>query len=107
MKHSVKSRRSSKRYRRISFKKPSLRSLYRKLWAYFDFLQTNENSFKDPPERACVAVLEEDLSALLEECEEYLIPGLEPAVTDYASFQTRSETVIEEVDQMLSSRPSS
>ncbi len=43
------------------------------------------------------AVLEDDLQALIEECEDYLVGGIELRHYDLESFQSRSATVVEEL----------
>ena len=82
-----------------------LSGLYKKL---SDCLELVEDVFyleQDQQRLAIAAVLEEDLEDLLEECEEYLIDGRELTLPAFSSFQSRSATVLEEVQEVIGCSP--
>lgn len=74
-----------------------LSRLYQKLSKCYELLQTAHEHLDTPSEQAMAAVLEDDLQSLIEECEDYLIGGIELRHYDLESFQSRSATVVEEL----------
>jgi hypothetical protein len=74
--------------------------LYQNLSACFDKMQTVIEHLYSPKEIAVAAVLSEDLQSLVEECEEYLIGGCDMASPHIQSFESRSVTVLEELETL-------
>lgn len=78
-----------------------INELYRSLSLRLDEVQEILDHDQDARVRACLTVLEEDLGALLAECEEFMILGraLNPKTVE--SLVSRSETVLEELQGVL------
>ena len=53
---------------------------------------------KRPGERICLAVIEDDLVLLVEECEDYLMGGTTPSRELWRSLLSRAECVVEELE---------
>jgi hypothetical protein len=76
--------------------------LYRKLSVSLDRVRNALESEEDLRRRVCLTVLDEDLSSLLEECEASILCGEEMPSCTIGSLESRSDTVIEEMDLVLS-----
>ena len=74
----------------------AISKLYRDLSACLEVLQDVESQCEELSQQVFCTVLQEDLSALLEECEEDLIMGIDNSGPLYFSLKARSKTVIEE-----------
>ncbi len=85
-------------------KKTSVVTIYKKLDRCKDALERSSSGDMDLKEKVCLMVIEEDLNALMEECEEYLVAGLKPRMPEFHSLRSRSMTVIEELEKLVSPR---
>lgn len=79
-----------------------LAKLYRKLSLHLEVLQSMEDFFDYAEQRVFSAVLEEDLTSLLEECEECLLLSEPLEIHQYCDLKARGETVLEEVIEVVS-----
>lgn len=77
-----------------------LAKLYHGLSKFYELLELSKNRLYSSEELAVVAILEEDLLSLLEECEEYLIGGQGLRQAQIQSFESRSFTVLEEIQAL-------
>ena len=77
-----------------------LSKLYHGLSKFYELLELSKNRLYSAEELAIVAILEEDLLSLLEECEEYLIGGQGLRQAQIQSFESRSFTVLEEIQAL-------
>ena len=77
-----------------------LSKLYQNLSLCYELLQVTHSQLATPREQAMAAVLEDDLHSLVEECEDYLIGGIELRRYDFESFECRSSTVMEEIQSL-------
>lgn len=75
--------------------------LYRNLSEYLEAVSLVAHSCPHPDGQALAVVLEEDLCSLCQECEEYLISGALERREAILSFESRSSTILEEVQQLL------
>lgn len=50
--------------------------------------------------RISCAILADDITELITECEAYLVDGIQPEDIEEESFETRAEVVIEDTDQL-------
>jgi len=68
--------------------------------------QTNEliSQLEDCQDRACLIILKDDFESLIEECEQYLFSSNMSDEKCSEDFNSRSETVIEELMYLLSNR---
>lgn len=88
----------------------SIERLHSYLCLYWDELQgmiTKQSMAEsDVATQACLTILEEDLSDLLAECEEYMIIGrdYDDDPDESISFESRSATILEEIAQILNRR---
>jgi 3-dehydroquinate dehydratase len=55
---------------------------------------------EDVSQKICLTVLEEDLRALIEECEEHLIGDVAVEETSVDSLESRGLTVLEELESL-------
>jgi len=77
---------------------------YKRLSSSLEEVQQLLSRVSGMEDRASLGVLEEDLRALLEECEEFLLlPREEVTRRGIASFFSRSETVLEEAEDIVQS----
>ncbi len=76
--------------------------LYRKLSVSLDRVRGELTSEADLKRRVCLTVLDEDLSVLLEECESSLLTAEDHSFREVESLESRSDTVIEETELVLS-----
>jgi hypothetical protein len=77
-----------------------LAKLYHKLSGFYDELEISRGRLCASNELAIAAVLEDDLLSLLEECEEYIIGGQGLRPSQLQSFESRSITVLEEIQTL-------
>lgn len=75
-------------------------ALYRKL----DVVQAALLREFNTVQRACLAIIEDDLTELITECEDLLIMKEPAKLTNTSSLTSRVFTVFEELDDMLASR---
>ncbi len=78
-----------------------LRAIYYDLSLCLDNIRDALIHLEDVGERVCLAVLEDDVSDLLEECGEIMLVGEKPVHGDLHSLESRSSTVIEELQSFL------
>lgn len=90
----------SSRKRGASTEAQRLRGIYRNLSSSWETLQVVRDHLASPREIAAATVLEEDLQCLVEECEEYLIAGDELPSGKLSAFESRSVTVLEELEAL-------
>ena len=74
--------------------------LYQKLSKFYELLEISRNRLGTSEELAIVTILEEDLISLLEECEEYIIGGQALRPAQFQAFESRSVTVLEEIQTL-------
>lgn len=95
--------RKSQRKKASSHKKAEgdldqLQKLHLELWQCLDLVNEQMSLIQDLNSRVCLAVLEEDLAALVDECEDLMISGKRPAIP---SLEARTETIVDEIKMML------
>lgn len=78
-----------------------LSQAYHELSLRLEEVERRLTELEDPRLKICLTVLEEDLSSLLEECEDYLVIGTPEAKKQYLSFLSRSDTILEEVEKLV------
>lgn len=90
---------------RAKFLRPhqsELNDLYRSLSLALDRAEEALEQARDSRGRVCLAVLEEDLQSLLEECEDMMFCPTATWTPPLDSVSSRADTVIEELDAVLS-----
>ena len=78
-----------------------LREMYYDLSLCLDNIRDALIHLEDVAERVCLAVLEDDVSDLLDECGEMLVVGEGTVGGTVESLESRSSTVIEELKSFL------
>ena len=77
-----------------------LRELYRTLSQCLEMIQQLRSATSDARHRACLTVIEDDVSDLVTECADYLLAGDAPPDKCLRSITLRSECVLEELYSM-------
>ncbi|MFN8390514.1 MAG: hypothetical protein U0136_09515 [Bdellovibrionota bacterium] len=94
----IKKLRVRRRYRIVP-PEQRIQGLYQDLSAHYDRMQMLiDHHLCRPSDIAVAAVLTEDLESLVQECEEYLIGGCKLASEQISSFESRTSTVLEEIE---------
>ena len=91
---------SSSQQWRFSPPRTKLAKLYQKLSKFYELLELSRHQLSLSAELAVVTILEEDLLSLLEECEEYIIGGEGLRRSQFEAFESRSFTVLEEIQAL-------
>lgn len=81
-----------------------LKSIYYDLSRCLDSIQEALIHLEDVGERVCLAVLEDDVSDLLEECGELMFGGDDAVSSSVKSLESRTSTVLEELSGLLDVR---
>lgn len=79
----------------------SLGCLYQKLSLGLEIIEEELLRVGDIVQKSCLVVFEDDLKALLEECEESLFTNDSSKSKYHTSLRTRAETVLEELLDFL------
>lgn len=74
-----------------------LQAVHRRLSLCLDTVEEIAPHLEDSRLRACLAILGEDLTSLLEECEELLVGATAPIRQELLSLDARVSCVLEEV----------
>lgn len=75
--------------------------LYQHLSLALERLQVAQHRNINSCQQICLAILAEDLEALLEQCENYLYSESAGAVTDKLLIESLTQTVLEELSSIL------
>lgn len=74
---------------------------YQKLTTCLEAVSARKLSLEEREDRLCAVILEDDLAELLIECESLLLAASAVTPEELYSFHSRSETVLEEVVELL------
>jgi len=80
----------------------SVSQMYRKLSLLLDCIEELATRVTEPRAQVCLRILEEDLDALMSECEDRLFGVEEFSKGELESFCLRFDTVVEEVRALFS-----
>jgi nitroreductase len=76
--------------------------VYERLSAVLELLLDFELTCSRTEDRVAITILEEDITALLEECEDlFLLPNTHGQRRPYRAFVSRGETILEEAEKLL------
>lgn len=76
--------------------------VYERLSAVLELLLDFELTSSRTEDRVAITILEEDITALLEECEDlFLLPNTHGQRRTYRAFVSRGETILEEAERLL------
>ena len=85
----------------ISQDYPNADSIYKVLSKYFVVLRRTMKNVADPALYTCLAILEDDLIELIDECKGLSAEGIEIDYSELESLESRAITVCEELSDLL------